>query len=324
MAWNLDDAGYELLVYNRSDGPTEPFADAGIEVAESPRELGQQADVVITMVTDDEALAAVLDGPDGLLTGINGSNTVIQMSTVTPDATLAAAETVRAQNSRFVDAPVSGTVGPAEEGTLTVLAGGEDDVLDDVEAILEAMGEPVVRCGGVGDGARMKLFVNLLLGDMMSAYAEALTFGAAQDLNLDAMQQVVEAGAVDSPLFRYQGPVDRSTRLRTALPGRSAVQGSPVCQRSCQRRGADAAPDCGRSRVVLGRERDGPRQRRHDGGAEVPGVGRRRDSRQLSSYPHRYRTRVPRRERRGNTPLRTRSNRTASSHRPLSEVGDRL
>ena len=218
MAWNLDDAGYELLVYNRSDGPTEPFADAGIEVAESPRELGQQADVVITMVTDDEALAAVLDGPDGLLTGINGSNTVIQMSTVTPDATLAAAETVRAQNSRFVDAPVSGTVGPAEEGTLTVLAGGEDDVLDDVEAILEAMGEPVVRCGGVGDGARMKLFVNLLLGDMMSAYAEALTFGAAQDLNLDAMQQVVEAGAVDSPLFRIKGQLIAARDFEPRFP----------------------------------------------------------------------------------------------------------
>jgi 3-hydroxyisobutyrate dehydrogenase/2-hydroxy-3-oxopropionate reductase len=205
MAWNLDDAGYELVVYNRSDGPTEPFADAGIDVAESPRDLGQQVDVVITMVTNDEALAAVLDGPQGLLTGIGGNSTVIQMSTVTPNATAAAAQTVRAQNARFVDAPVSGTVGPAEDGTLTVLAGGEDDVLDDVEEILAAMGEPIVRCGDVGDGARMKLFVNLLLGDMMSAYAEALTFGAAQGLDLDAMQQVVEAGAVDSPLFRIKG-----------------------------------------------------------------------------------------------------------------------
>jgi len=205
MAWNLDAAGYELLVYNRSDGPTEPFVEAGIDAADSPREVGQEADVVITMVTDDEALAAVLDGPDGLLTGINGANTVIQMSTVTPDATLAAAETVREQNSRFVDAPVSGTVGPAEEGTLTVLAGGDEAALDDVEEILAAMGEPIVRCGDVGDGARMKLFVNLLLGDMMSAYAEALTFGAAQGLELDAMQQVVEAGAVDSPLFRIKG-----------------------------------------------------------------------------------------------------------------------
>lgn len=205
MAWNLDEAGYELVVYNRSDGPTEPFTDAGIDVADSPRATGQRADVVITMVTDDEALAAVLDGEDGLLAGINDNTTVIQMSTVTPEATAAAARTVRAQNARFVDAPVSGTVKPAEEGTLTVLAGGDEDVLDDVEGILSAMGEPIVRCGEAGDGSRMKLFVNLLLGDMMGAYAEALTFGAAQGLDFEDMQQVVEAGAVDSPLFRAKG-----------------------------------------------------------------------------------------------------------------------
>lgn len=205
MAWNLEEAGYELVVYNRSDGPTEPFADAGIPVAETPRALAEGVDVAITMVTNDEALAAVLDGSEGLLAGLDSDTTVIQMSTVTPEATAAAEASVHAAGARFVDAPVSGTVGPAVEGTLTVLAGGEDDLLEEVEDILGAMGEPVVRCGGVGDGARMKLFVNLLLGDMMSAYAEALTFGAAQGLSLDAMQQVVEAGAVDSPLFRIKG-----------------------------------------------------------------------------------------------------------------------
>ncbi|MCU4718713.1 NAD(P)-dependent oxidoreductase [Halapricum hydrolyticum] len=205
MAWNLDEAGYDLLVYNRSDGPTEPFAEAGIDVADSPRDVGQRSDVVVTIVTDDEALAAVMDGETGLLAGLGSGTTVIQMSTVTPEATEAAAQTVRAQNARFVDAPVSGTVGPAEEGTLTVLAGGDDAVVDNVEEILAAMGEPIVRCGDAGDGARMKLFVNLLLGDMMGAYAEALTFGAAQGLDLDAMQQVVEAGAVDSPLFEIKG-----------------------------------------------------------------------------------------------------------------------
>ena len=191
MAWNLDEAGYDLLVYNRSDDPTEPFAEAGIDVAESPRDVGQRADIVVTMVTDDEALAAVLDGETGLLAGIESGTTVVQMSTVTPEATEAAAQTVRAQNARFVDAPVSGTVGPAKAGTLTVLAGGDTEVIDDVEEILAAMGEPVVRCGDAGDGARMKLFVNLLLGDMMGAYAEALTFGAAQGLDLAAKTCVV-------------------------------------------------------------------------------------------------------------------------------------
>jgi 3-hydroxyisobutyrate dehydrogenase-like beta-hydroxyacid dehydrogenase len=206
MAENVSTSEYELVVYNRSPERTEPFADNGVPVADSPREVGERADVVITMVTNDEALAAVLDGPDGLLAGLNGHSTVVQMSTVSPDATAAAAETIRAQNAAFVDAPVSGTVGPAETGTLTVLAGGDDDTIDEIEGILDVVGKPVVRCGGVGDGTRMKLFVNALLGDMMGAYAEALVFGAASGLEYEAMQQVVEAGAVDSPLFRSKGP----------------------------------------------------------------------------------------------------------------------
>ena len=206
MAENVRDAGFDLVVYNRSPERTEPFAEAGVPVADSPREVAAESDVVITMVTNDEALAAVLDGTDGLLAGLDGESTVIQMSTVSPDATAAAAETIEAQHTAFVDAPVSGTVGPAEEGTLTVLAGGADETIDEVEEILAAIGEPIVRCGGVGDGTRMKLFVNLLLGDMMAAYAEALTFGAANGLSYEDMQAVVKAGAVDSPLFRGKGP----------------------------------------------------------------------------------------------------------------------
>ncbi|MUV89480.1 NAD-binding protein, partial [Halapricum sp. CBA1109] len=136
---------------------------------------------------------------------LDGDTTVVQSSTVSVEGTAAATETVRAQNAAFVDAPVSGTVGPAEDGTLTVLAGGKSEEIDAVEPILEAVGDPVVRCGEAGHGTRMKLFVNLLLGDMMGAFAEALTFGAAQGLELDAMRQVVEAGAVDSPLFRAKG-----------------------------------------------------------------------------------------------------------------------
>ncbi|MFB6092238.1 MAG: NAD(P)-dependent oxidoreductase [Haloquadratum sp.] len=205
MAWNVSDAGYPLVVYNRTKSRTEPFAEAGETVAESPRAVGARADVVIVMVTDDEALEAVLDGEEGLLAGLTEDTIVLQMSTVTPDATEAAAAAVADAGGRYVDAPVSGTVGPAEEGTLTVLAGGPDDLLGEVEGILAAVGDPIVDCGAVGDGARMKLFVNLLLGDMMGAFAEALAFGTKSGLEYEDMLTVVEAGAVDSPLFRIKG-----------------------------------------------------------------------------------------------------------------------
>ncbi|QGN06918.1 NAD(P)-dependent oxidoreductase [Halorhabdus sp. CBA1104] len=205
MAQNVSDAGYPLCVYNRTRERTEPFADAGHDVADSPAEVAQRADVVIVMVTDDEALEAVLEGEDGVLDGLTDGTIVLQMSTVTPAATAAAAEAVHNVGGRYVDAPVSGTVGPAKKGTLTVLAAGPDTLIAEVEGILSAIGEPVVDCGAVGDGTRMKLFVNLLLGDMMSAFAEALAFGTAQGLAYDDMLTVVEAGAVDSPLFSIKG-----------------------------------------------------------------------------------------------------------------------
>ncbi|WP_136687932.1 NAD(P)-dependent oxidoreductase [Halorhabdus amylolytica] len=205
MAENVNGAGYPLIVYNRTRSRTEPFAERGERVADSPCEVAQASDVVIVMVTDDEALEAVLEGEEGILAGLTDGTIVLQMSTVTPAGTEAAAEAVRDVGGRYVDAPVSGTVGPAEEGTLTVLAAGPDDLLGEVEGILAAIGEPIVDCGAVGDGARMKLFVNLLLGDMMGAFAEALAFGTAQGLDYEGMLTVVEAGAVDSPLFSIKG-----------------------------------------------------------------------------------------------------------------------
>ncbi|WEL17445.1 3-hydroxyisobutyrate dehydrogenase [Halorhabdus sp. SVX81] len=205
MAENVADAGYPLVVYNRTRSRTEPFAERGEEVADSPAAVAERADSVVVMVTDDEALEAVLESENGLLAGLTTDTTVIQMSTVTPAATEAAAEAVRDAGGEYVDAPVSGTVGPAEEGTLTVLAAGPEALLDDVEGILAAIGDPIVDCGAIGDGARMKLFVNLLLGDMMGAFAEALAFGTSQGLDYDDMLTVVEAGAVDSPLYSIKG-----------------------------------------------------------------------------------------------------------------------
>lgn len=205
MAENVAAAGYPLVVYNRTRSCTEPFAEQGEAVADSPAEVAERADSVVVMVTDDEALEEVLDGEEGLLAGLTADTTVVQMSTVTPAATEAAAEAVRDAGGQYVDAPVSGTVGPAEEGTLTVLAAGPEALLDDVEGILAAIGEPIVDCGAIGDGARMKLFVNLLLGDMMGAFAEALAFGTSQGLSYDDMLAVVEAGAVDSPLYSIKG-----------------------------------------------------------------------------------------------------------------------
>lgn len=205
MAWNLDDAGFDLVVYNRTTERERPFAEAGVSVADSPKHLTERVDVVCLIVSDGDAVMDVLQRDLGVLAGLDEETTVVQMSTIGRDDTIAAADLVDEHGGRFLDCPVSGTVGPAEEGTLVGLAGGDDDVIDDVEPVLEAMCEPVVRCGGVGQGTSMKLFVNALLGDAMAAFAEALTFGQNNGLAVEDMLTVVENGALDSPLFSAKG-----------------------------------------------------------------------------------------------------------------------
>jgi len=205
MAWNLADAGFDLVVYNRTTERERDFAEAGISVADSPKHLVKRVDVVCLMVSDGDAVADVLDRKFGVLEGIDESTTLVQMSTIGRDETTAAADAVTNAGGQFLDCPVSGTVGPARDGTLVGLAGGPESLIDDVEPILDAICDPVVRCGEAGQGTSMKLFINLLLGDLMGAFAEALTFGASTDLAIEDMLTVVENGAVDTPLFTAKG-----------------------------------------------------------------------------------------------------------------------
>ncbi|HKI58402.1 MAG TPA: NAD(P)-dependent oxidoreductase [Trueperaceae bacterium] len=191
-------------VFNRTRQRAEPFAGLGVEVVETPRRLATEVDTVFVMVSDDAALETVLFEGEGVLSGLRPGGTVVNMSTVSVSATQAAAAAVAAADGRFVDAPVSGTVGPAREGTLLVLASGEDGVLDDVAGRLGTLGK-VMRLGEAGAGTRAKLFINLLLGSMMQSFAEGAVFGQALGLSLDTMLDIIGGGAMAAPLFQVKG-----------------------------------------------------------------------------------------------------------------------
>ncbi len=207
MAWNLHEADLLSAVYNRTEAKATPFAEAGCSVAASPAALARQVDALFIIVTADDALSDVLTGPNGVLEGLSPDDLVVNMSTVSVAATTDAAEAVHEAGGHFVDAPVSGTVGPAEAGTLTVLAGGPDEAVEAVRPALAVMGDPVVDCGDVGDGTRAKLFVNLLLGNLLQGYAEALVFGKSQGLSLEFMQDLLEESPMQAPLLEYKGSV---------------------------------------------------------------------------------------------------------------------
>lgn len=237
MAWNLHDAGLLASVYNRTSAKAKPFADRDVPVAASPADLAEQVEVIVVMVTADEALHAVLEGPQGVLSGLPPDAIVVNTSTVSVEATEQAATAVEAAEGRFVDAPVSGTVGPAEEGTLTVLAGAAPPLLDEVQPVLEVVGNPVVHCGAVGAGTTTKLFTNLLLGNLMQAYAEALVFGQKHGLSLDHMQDVIDASPVGAPLFGYKGPVVEERDFEKQFPVDLLLKDLDLIAEAAERRG---------------------------------------------------------------------------------------
>jgi 3-hydroxyisobutyrate dehydrogenase/2-hydroxy-3-oxopropionate reductase len=253
MAWNLDEAGSDLVVYNRTTDREQPFAEAGVSVADSPKHLTEQADVVCCIVSNGDAVAELLERDLGVLEGVDEDTIVVQMSTIGYAETMAAADLITEAGAQFVDAPVSGTVEPAEDGTLVGLAGGDESVVEEVRPVLEAMCEPVVHCGEVGQGTNMKLFINLLLGDAMAAFAEALVFGRTNGLDVEAMQTVVANGALDCPLFEIKGgtisdgdfeprfPVDYQFKDLSLALDRAGETGASLTQTAAAREAFSAA-----------------------------------------------------------------------------------
>ena len=200
MAWNVA-ADFDLTVYNRSPRPAAPFEDEGIPVAATPRDAAAGNDAVVVVVRDGDAVLDVLQGEQGVLAGLEEGTVVVQMSTISPEETEEAKALVEGVGGRFVDAPVLGTVPPAEAGTLTVLASGDETAIDDVEPVLSTMGEPVIRVGAAGKGTKLKLSLNLALGGMMEAYAEALALGTKNGIEVETIIEAFESGGLNSPLF---------------------------------------------------------------------------------------------------------------------------
>jgi 3-hydroxyisobutyrate dehydrogenase-like beta-hydroxyacid dehydrogenase len=200
MAWNVGEA-HDLVVYNRSPRPAALFEEAGVPAAATPKDLAETSEVIVLVVRDGEAVLDILEGEQGVLAGLSGEETLVQMSTISPEATERAKQLVEEAGAAFVDAPVLGTVPPAKQGTLTILASGPDPAIDAVEPVLQTMGEPIIRAGEAGNGTKLKLSLNLALGGMMEAYAEALTLGAKHGLSVDTMIEAFESGGLASPLF---------------------------------------------------------------------------------------------------------------------------
>lgn len=218
MAANLVRAGHEVTVYNRTPEKCQELMDLGAFRAETVEALLGEAELVVTMLTGPDAVDALLFGGGEDRKDLFDKKVVVNMSSVAPAYTQGLAARLAALGARFVDAPVSGSKKPAEEGTLVILAGGEQADIDEAEPVLLCMGKKVVRCGPAGAGSTMKMAVNLLLGVMMEGLAEMLHFGGKGGLTRDAMLDVVTAGPLMNGLFGLKEPMLRSGEFPTQFP----------------------------------------------------------------------------------------------------------
>ena len=174
IASNLLAAGFAVSVWNRTRSRAAGPAGDGAWVGSTPAQAAAQADIVFTMLTDGAAVEQVMSGPEGAAAATRPGAVWIQMSTVGVEWTHRLAELAEQHGLRFVDAPVSGSDGPAREGTLLVLASGADDVRAEVQPVFEAIGRRTLWLGPAGNGSALKLALNTWLASLVEGMAEVL------------------------------------------------------------------------------------------------------------------------------------------------------
>jgi 3-hydroxyisobutyrate dehydrogenase-like beta-hydroxyacid dehydrogenase len=199
--------GHEVFGTNRTPERAIPLVEQGLVWRDTPREVAQAAEIVFSMVTDDAALAAVTSGPTGIVAGLAPGAFYVDMSTVSPRASLDVAEHVRAVGAEMLEAPVSGTVGAAEDGTLSIMVGGPEAAFLRVERLLHELGRTVTRIGENGTALLMKLAINISLAEQMLAFSEGVLLAEQGGIDRALAVEVLTKSALGSPMLKSRGPL---------------------------------------------------------------------------------------------------------------------
>src|ERR1700757_2093385 len=206
MVSRLLDKGHTVTGYNRTRAKAQWLIDKGMKWADSPRALPPDSDFSLALVSNAAAIAAVTDGPDGLIAGLGPGKLFIDMSTVSPEVSRATAAKVRAKGADMVDAPVSGSVITLQQGRLSVMVGGKKETFDKVQPLLLDIGPKVTHVGDNGLALAMKIAVNLSLAVQMLAFSEGVLLAEKSGIARDVAVDVLVHSAVASPMIQYRGP----------------------------------------------------------------------------------------------------------------------
>ena len=205
MALNIAKAGFDLVVNDIDRAKAEPQTDAGAVWASTPREVAEAADIILTSVPGPPQVAAVADGPDGLLAGLSDGKVWADMTTNRPSFVRELGDKVAARGAVMLDAPVTGAVDGARRGELTIFVGGEAETLARCQPIFDVMGKTVAS-GKLGDGNVVKLITNQLWFTHARILGEGLALGAKAGVDILVLWEAIKASVGDSFVAHHDAP----------------------------------------------------------------------------------------------------------------------
>ncbi|XP_021907376.1 glyoxylate/succinic semialdehyde reductase 1-like [Carica papaya] len=218
MSMNLLKHGFKVTVWNRTLSKCNELVEYGATIGETPAAVIKKCKYTIAMISDPSAALSVVFDKNGVLEEICSGKGYIDMSTVDPETSSKISEAITAKGGHFLEAPVSGSKKPAEDGQLVILAAGDKALYEEAIPAFNVMGKKSFFLGQVGNGAKMKLVVNMIMGSVMNAFSEGLVLAGKSGLNPNTLLEVLDLGAVGSPMIKGKGPSMIQSNYSPAFP----------------------------------------------------------------------------------------------------------
>ncbi|MBA0560493.1 hypothetical protein Golob_017386 [Gossypium lobatum] len=218
MSMNLLKNGFKVTVWNRTLSKCDEVVAHGASVGETPAEVVKKCNITIAILSDPAAALSVVFDKDGVLDQICSGKGYIDMSTVDPETSCKISEAIALKGGHFLEAPVSGSKQPAETGQLVILAAGDKALYEEAVPAFDVLGKKSYFLGPVGNGAKMKLVVNMVMGSVMNAFSEGLTLAERSGLNPHSLLDVLDLGGIANPMFRGKGPEMLKDNYSPAFP----------------------------------------------------------------------------------------------------------
>ncbi|XP_057797167.1 glyoxylate/succinic semialdehyde reductase 2, chloroplastic isoform X2 [Salvia miltiorrhiza] len=218
MAQNLIKAGCDVTVWNRTKSKCDPLISLGAKYKPSPEEVAASCDVTFAMLADPESAVDVACGKQGAASGMSPGKGYVDVSTVDGPTSKLISARIKSTGALFLEAPVSGSKKPAEDGKLIFLTAGDKSLYEIAAPYLDLMGKSRFYLGDVGNGAAMKLVVNMIMGSMMASFSEGLLLSEKVGLDPSVLVEVISEGAISAPMYSMKGPSMVKSLYPTAFP----------------------------------------------------------------------------------------------------------